>query len=81
MAEKSYQPETINYGQEPGKLNICSFGTLWTSNVSSERFLFEKFDFSQVKNREKHTKNAPAALQGRERSLYENRTEKAGKDH
>lgn len=56
MAEKPYQPKAVNYGQEPGKLNICRFGMLWTRNVSQRRFLFAIYDFPQVKSQEKHTK-------------------------
>ena len=43
-------------GQEPEKTE-----TLWTRNVSPERFLLENRRFSQVKSREKHPKNAPTA--------------------
>lgn len=50
-------------------------------NVSPERFLFEIFDFSQVMNREKHTKMPLLRYRGEKGVFYENRTEKAGKDH
>lgn len=50
-------------------------------NVSPERFLFEIFDFSQVMSREKHMKMPLLRYRGEKGAFYENRTEKAGKDH
>lgn len=50
-------------------------------NVSPERFLFEISDFSRVMSREKHMKMPLLRYKGEKGAFYENRTEKAGKNH
>lgn len=63
------------------KTEYLTIGTLWTRNVSPEHFLLKKRRFSQVKSRRKHPKMPLLRNRGAERRVYENRTEKAGKDH
>ena len=50
-------------------------------DVSSDRFLLEISDFSKVMNREKHMKMPLLRYRGEKGAFYENRTEKAGKNH
>ena len=63
------------------KIAYLTLGTLRTRNVSLERFPLKNRRFPQVKSRRKQPKNATLARQRAERSLYENRADKAGKDH
>ena len=81
MAEKPYQPQAVNYGQEPGKLNICCFGRSGRGMYRRSVFCLN-ISILPKSGAEKTTRKMPLfRYRGEKGAFYANRTEKAGKDH